>query len=157
VSNPAHPVRVGGYDTGGMAWGVAVAGNYAYVADFNAGLQVIDVSNPANPVLVGGYDTSGWANGVAVSDNYAYVADAEWGLVILQLKSLRVTVLGWSNNTVRVSVPTTSGKSYGLEYKASLSEPAWTRLPAASGTGGQLILTDPAAPGPQRFYRVREE
>ena len=39
---------------------MAVAGNYAYVAD-GAGLQVIDVSNPANPVRVGGYDTSGYA------------------------------------------------------------------------------------------------
>jgi hypothetical protein len=37
---------------------VAVSGNYAYVADGNAGLQVIDVSNPANPQRVGGYDTS---------------------------------------------------------------------------------------------------
>ena len=33
----------------GMRVGVAVAGNYAYVADDDAGLQVIDVSNPANP------------------------------------------------------------------------------------------------------------
>ena len=32
----------------GYAYGVAVAGNYAYVADGTAGLQVIDVSNPAN-------------------------------------------------------------------------------------------------------------
>jgi hypothetical protein len=50
-------------------------GNYAYVADFAAGLQVIDVSNPASPQRVGGYDTSGYARGVAVSGNYAYVAD----------------------------------------------------------------------------------
>jgi hypothetical protein len=119
-------------------------------------LQVIDVSNPANPVDVGGYVTSGQANGVAVAGNYAYVADGEWGLAILQL-SPRVAVLGWSNNTVRVSVATTSGKSYGLEYKDSLSEAEWTRLPTVPGTGSQLILTDPAAPGPQRFYRVREE
>ena len=33
VSNPTNCVRVGGYDTGGTAYGVAVAGNYAYVAD----------------------------------------------------------------------------------------------------------------------------
>jgi hypothetical protein len=58
VSNPAHPQRVGGYDTIGAATGVAVSGNYAYVADGFAGLQVIDVSNPANPQRVGGYDTS---------------------------------------------------------------------------------------------------
>ena len=40
---------VGGYDTSGNAYGVAVSGSYAYVADDTAGLQVIDVSNRANP------------------------------------------------------------------------------------------------------------
>jgi hypothetical protein len=79
VSNPANPQRVGGYDTSGGAWGVAVSGNYAYVADYDAGLQVIDVSNPASPQRVGGYDTSGLAYGVAVSGNYAYVADGTSG------------------------------------------------------------------------------
>jgi hypothetical protein len=54
---------------------VAVAGNYAYVADGLAGLQVIDVSNPANCVRVGGHDTSGAAYDVEISGNYAYVAD----------------------------------------------------------------------------------
>jgi len=53
VSNPASPQGVGGYDTG-EAYGVAVSGNYAYVADDGAGLQVIDVSNPASPQRVGG-------------------------------------------------------------------------------------------------------
>ena len=42
------PLPVGGYDTSG-AYDVAVSGNYAYVADENAGLLVIDVSNPASP------------------------------------------------------------------------------------------------------------
>ena len=37
----------------GDAWNMAVSGNYAYVACWSGGLQVIDVSNPANP--------SGWA------------------------------------------------------------------------------------------------
>jgi hypothetical protein len=46
-------MRVGGYDTSGQAWDVAVSGNYAYVADGTNGLQVIDVSNPANPQRVG--------------------------------------------------------------------------------------------------------
>jgi hypothetical protein len=83
-------VRVGGYDTSGgdtnrPAVGVAVSGNYAYVVDGSAGLQVIDVRNPENPVRVGGYDTSGWANGVAVSGNYVFVADGQWGLQIFRI------------------------------------------------------------------------
>ncbi|MBI2202098.1 MAG: hypothetical protein HYU43_09195, partial [Armatimonadetes bacterium] len=51
----------------GRAYDVAVQGQYAYVADGDAGLQVIDVSNPVNPVRVGGVDTSGSAIGVAVA------------------------------------------------------------------------------------------
>jgi hypothetical protein len=66
---------VGGYNTSGSAQGVALSGNYAYVADYLAGLQVIDVSNPANPQRVGGYNSSGGAVNVAVSGAYVYVAD----------------------------------------------------------------------------------
>jgi hypothetical protein len=66
---------------------VAVSGNYAYVADDTAGLQVIDVSNPANPQWVGGYDTSGNAFGVAVSGNYAYVADGQVGFQVIDVSN----------------------------------------------------------------------
>ena len=38
VSNPANPQRVGGYDTSGYAHGVAVSGNYAYVAEWNGAI-----------------------------------------------------------------------------------------------------------------------
>ena len=78
-------MRVGGYDTSGQAFEVAVAGGYAYVADYNAGLQVIDVRNPAAPVRVGGYDTSGYAWGVAVAGGYAYVADDTAGLQVIDV------------------------------------------------------------------------
>ena len=71
----SSPTLVGTYDTPGDACGVAVAGNYAYVADCDAGLQIIDISNPASPTIVGTYDTPGQAYGVAVAGNYAYVAD----------------------------------------------------------------------------------
>ena len=36
VALDLDPVRVGGYDTSGSALGVAVSGNYAYVADVRA-------------------------------------------------------------------------------------------------------------------------
>ena len=52
-----EPVLVGSYDTPDYAWGVYVAGGYAYVANGNSGLQVIDVSDLANPTLAGSVDT----------------------------------------------------------------------------------------------------
>ena len=41
----------------GIARGVTVSGNYAYVADYRAGLKVIDITDPANPQIVGSVDT----------------------------------------------------------------------------------------------------
>jgi hypothetical protein len=66
---------------------VAVAGDYAYVADGGGGLVVVDVSDPTNPTYAGGYGTHDYAHGVAVAGGYAYVADANGGLVVVGLDS----------------------------------------------------------------------
>ena len=59
------------------ASGVAVSGNYAYVAiaDYYA-LVVIDVTNPASPSFLSNVNSTllNGAKGVAVSGSYAYVA-----------------------------------------------------------------------------------
>ncbi|MBK1988305.1 DUF4347 domain-containing protein [Sphaerospermopsis aphanizomenoides BCCUSP55] len=49
---------------------VTIVGNYAYVADGNSGLQIINISNPAAPTLVGNYNTSGYAYDVEIVSNY---------------------------------------------------------------------------------------
>ena len=49
ISNPVSPRRVGGTNTSGVARGIALSGNYAYLADGLA-LEVMDISAPANPV-----------------------------------------------------------------------------------------------------------
>jgi len=64
---------------------VVVDGNYAYIADGDAGLRIVDVSDPAQPTEVGFYDTQKWAYGVAVSGNYGYIADREGGLLIINV------------------------------------------------------------------------
>jgi hypothetical protein len=66
---------VGFYDTPWFAWGVAVSGAYAYVADGDVGLQVIDVSNPSSPREVGFYDTEECPGTWRCRAPYAYVAD----------------------------------------------------------------------------------
>ena len=83
VSSPAAPTVLADVYLQDVARGVAVAGSYAYVADFWGGLRVIDVSNPAAPFEVGSYDTPGWARGVAVAGSYVYVADGAAGLEVL--------------------------------------------------------------------------
>ena len=47
-------------------------------------------------------------------------------------------------------------KSYALEYKNSVSASNWTATGTNSGNGALRVLTDPAATGAQRFYRVRQ-
>ena len=51
VSTPSHPMWVGTYDTPGYAVGVAGAGGYAYVANEERGLRVVDIP-PVAPTEV---------------------------------------------------------------------------------------------------------
>jgi len=58
--------ELGAYDTPGLAQGVALLGGYAYVADRNGGLRIVDVSDPTHPQSVGA-TTIPYAWGVAVA------------------------------------------------------------------------------------------
>jgi hypothetical protein len=75
------------YGIYGSAFGVAAAGDYAYLAHESAGLRIFDISDPFSPILIGTYDTAGHAYGVAVASNYAYVADYEAGLQVISISN----------------------------------------------------------------------
>ena len=63
-----------------------------------------------------------------------------------------------TGSTVSITVPSTPGLVYMLEYKDLLTDTSWTPLPPpATGTGGILLLQDTNATAPNRFYRVRTE
>ena len=65
---------------------------------------------------------------------------------------------GYAQGVFSLSVQTTSGWLYSLEYKDSLNGTNWTPLTAViEGDGTVQILTDPGASSQQRFYRVRAE
>ena len=86
ITNPALPTLVGQTaPLPGMVYDVAVAGSYAYVADWDGGLRIINVANPAVPYEAGFYDTPGYAYGVAVAGSYAYVADWDGGLRVINV------------------------------------------------------------------------
>ena len=68
---------VGQYDTSGHAGNVVVVGNYAYIADHDGGLCIVDISDPSNPVIEGVVAAGETVYGVAVRDNYAYVTAIE--------------------------------------------------------------------------------
>ena len=72
IRDPKHPEKTAVLDTPGYAFGLAVKGEYAYVADGPTGLLIIDISNPAAPQILASYDTPGYAFDVTVEEPYAY-------------------------------------------------------------------------------------
>ena len=69
-------------NNGGVASGITVSGNYAYLASGTNGLLIYDISNPAHPVKVGHpagpNDTGLNATGVAVSGNFAILTTPQF-------------------------------------------------------------------------------
>jgi hypothetical protein len=61
VTDPSAPELAGSYDTEGYAFGVAVSGNYTYLADEYNGLVIVDITDPSAPAFAGRYDTEGYA------------------------------------------------------------------------------------------------
>ena len=120
---------------GGIVYGVALQGNYAYVGVWPR-LVILDISDPAHPVVVGQTDVlPGVVKGVAVVGNYAYLANGHDGLHIINVSDpAHPTEVGfypagcWSCEEVAVS---------------------GNYVYAAAGGGGRLRVIDvsnPAAP-----------
>ena len=60
--------------TGKQSYGVAAAGQYALLADWDGGLRIIDVSNADSPAIVKTVSFPSSVLRVTVSGQYAYVA-----------------------------------------------------------------------------------
>lgn len=68
------PQPLGIVDTPGHALDVALRDGFAYVADGDSGLRIIDIRDPANPESVSGLDTPGVARRIVLSENYVFIA-----------------------------------------------------------------------------------
>jgi hypothetical protein len=89
VTSPSQPSIVGRVQFPGMAWGLDIAGNQAFVGvdnghKDNGGLAVIDVSAPSKPSIIGWYRCKK-ALGVHVVGKRAYVATWEEGVAIVDV------------------------------------------------------------------------
>ena len=62
-----------------------------------------------------------------------------------------------TNGAFNLSVETTAGKTYILEYTDSIAAPNWQPLPSLTGDGTVKTVTDSVVGGGQRYYRVREQ
>lgn len=72
----------------GYAEDIEITGNYAYIANGQAGLQIIDIANPESTYIVGEYITSKSAQGVALRDSLAFIATSSSnGLVVVDIQN----------------------------------------------------------------------
>jgi hypothetical protein len=94
----------------------------------------------------------------AISNVVGVAAGSAHSLLLLSVPAGNPVILSESHSAgqFNVLIQTTSGKSYSLEYKDSLSASTWIGLPAVQGNGTVQTLTDPNATVAQRFYRVRQ-
>lgn len=87
----------------GYANGVAVNGNYAYVAAGGAGLQVVNVSDRTHPVIAGSLSLAGNADDITLLGNLAYVAADSAGLEVIDVTNPQAPALLGSYRTVGVA------------------------------------------------------
>ncbi|MBD2676642.1 MULTISPECIES: LVIVD repeat-containing protein [Nostoc] len=80
---------ISNYDTPGNSYGITIVGNYAYIADGDKGLQILDISNPKLPKLIGNYliPNKSSAYEVVVAGNYAYIAADTEGVFVINISN----------------------------------------------------------------------
>jgi len=88
ISNPDSPCLIGHCETPN-AWDVWVSGRFAYVADLNGGLVIIDVSTPSSPRKVSEvtWDSSPSGEIIRGEGHVAYVAAGHEGLVSIDISN----------------------------------------------------------------------
>lgn len=67
-----------------------------------------------------------------------------------------LTAVGFRTNEFTLSLPTSNGRVYQLEYNNSLATTGWSKFPLQAGMGGTLRLVDLAPSIASRFYRVSQ-
>ena len=116
----------------GFANGVAVQGQYAFVAAGGSGLQVVDVSqNRLTPRVVAHLNLSGNANYVTLAGTRAYVAAGSGGLQVIDITTPTAPALLGSFNT--------GGNALGVRVRGNIAY-------VANGSNLQLVnVSSPAS------------
>jgi hypothetical protein len=70
--------------------------------------------------------------------------------------ALRILSIGDLSGTARLTFLAASNRTYTIEYKNALNDPAWTRLTdITSAPTNRLMLINTVVPGTNRFFRAR--
>jgi Uncharacterized conserved protein len=152
LTNPATPTRIGSYyksDGSGNiysdSYGVAVQGNYAFVAASTRGLVVLNISNPTTPVYAGGFNSSipnGYSSHVSISGNYAAVMNTQSAIELLNISNV--------GSITQAGTYTPSTGCYPSDFVLS-----GNYLYVAEGTNGLRIIdvSNPASPVVAGYYK----
>ncbi|MCX6639365.1 MAG: T9SS type A sorting domain-containing protein [bacterium] len=75
VSEATDPMEVAIFNTEDYTVkDIEVAGNYAYIGSWGAGLSIVNVTNPSNPIEVSQAGTIRYVNDLSLGGDYAYVS-----------------------------------------------------------------------------------
>ena len=137
VSSPSSPSKVGQVTLPGLVRGIALlppSYQYAYVANEEGGIQVVDISNPLSPALRGSFTTTNytWIDGITIYGGRAYAASENDGLQIFDLSTPTMPTLLSSTNV---------GGGEAVLVKAS-SQGVFAYI----STGGSLYVVDVSNP-----------
>lgn len=143
VSDPSAPTHERTVNTPNRALAVAVAGNFAFVADMNNQLQIFDVRDyvagapdPAAPVSVGPYTVGSTAYAVAVAGNYLLIGQG-FGLEVADIRSF----LADEADPAPVFVGTVNTSNYGWRVRV-VGDRAYVSMRADVGRPGGLAIVD---------------
>ena len=130
VANPASPYMVGAY-FGPGASDVAVAGNLAYVVDYDR-VDILDIADPTQPRLLERYPVLGSACHVTLTEGQVYVTNWYGGLQI------------FDNPTVVTSISQVGTSTYRIQLAGRLPDGTYnlTLGPQIADASGTLMDQD---------------
>jgi len=161
---PLKKVRHNRMDTSGRARGVAAQDEYAFVADGEDGLAIVNISNPKSLQKRGSVGLPGFAGRVAVEGNLAVVADATQNrLHLVDISDKFTPALKWTFQTLDIvrEVAIQGGTAFlaesgddfsGVEAiscsltakPASLNSTAIKDIRDVAATSGQVFVISPS-------------
>ena len=143
ITDPANPVYAGQIPLlpGGYHQYMNVRSGYAYVCDFNSGMQIVDVTNPAAPTDVTFMDTGFRTARIVFDGNYGYVANGDSGMRIIDVSNLAAPV--------DVALHDTPGRAASVYFGAiTISGTPTGHIFVADRTAGlrAVNVSNPSAP-----------
>jgi hypothetical protein len=118
ITDPVHPALDTTVAAADWSYGVCADGNWTYVANYYAGMRVLNGINPSSPREVGAYDTAGMApkaHCVVALDSFAYL-----GTDALGPTGFRVIDVSHKDNPVPVGALYSPNFAGGLVLRDSL-------------------------------------